>query len=126
MEHFNIVHSISDFSAWLQEEDFNVAEALNILSPEDTDPRQGMLFQLPSLLPSPAKEVKTEPLDRRRKLGLDPPPEHQPALTLQTLQPGKVHPWTHPSVKIQTELLGILSCASLHHAVQQRAWATDL
>ena len=93
-----------------------MAEALNLLSVEDAEPRQGMLFQLPSILPSPAKEIKTEPLDRRRKLGLDPPPEHQPALTFHTLPPGKVHPSDCPN------LPGVIWTEGLAEPPYRSAW----
>lgn len=76
--------------AWLQEEDFDVAEHFKLLSMTDTDPSKGILLQLPAMLPAPAKEIKIEPPDKRRKPGTDPPLEHRAALSLQNLPPGKV------------------------------------
>lgn len=64
--------------------------ALKLLALGNSDPQQSILFQLPSLLPSPAKEIKIEVPDRRRRLGVTPAKEHQPALSLGDLPPGKV------------------------------------
>jgi len=85
-----------------QEEDEDVAESLGLLEVGNSDPQQTILFQLPSVLPSPAKEIKSEPLDRRRRLGVTQALEHQPALSLKDLPPGKV-PQPLPSLVFSLE-----------------------
>jgi hypothetical protein len=81
-----------------QEEEEDVAESLGLLDLGDSDPQQTILFQLPSVLPSPAKEIKSEPLDRRRRLGVTQTLEHQPALSLRDLPPGKVFLPSYPTI----------------------------
>ena len=74
----------------VQEDEEVVAETLGLLEVGDSDPQQTIMFQLPSVLPTPAKEIKSEPLDRRRRLGVTQAAQHQPALSLSELPPGKV------------------------------------
>ena len=73
-----------------EEEEDDVAESLKLLGVGDSDPQQGILFQLPSLLPAPATGLNPEAADPRRRLAHTQAEEWLAALSMLDLPPGKV------------------------------------